>query len=371
MDQLDLAPQTGPSALEVARLIKEGMAQQQAVFNTMMQQQMTGMLANLTPALQSLTSRIDAMQAGPKQAEEAAPQEQAAPAAQQELAAQEAQRREQERINNVLQPRDIAPKMGARPRGGAQRKEHRQAIIDRLSSNELEEGERDQLFTLLDLGAQVVPPRIPDLCMSAPSAPRERGWGEGGLEQADRASPALFNFLQDNLLAPASQGEGAARGIIQVFKTMAAKQAKEMGTVTSYKEFAERFRKSKCLSRVALEKDPDAYWQMQWLFHTVHHLFTVDGWGVAGVYYHLVVQRWDEGFLDVQHHVDSEEFRRGDYAGALDMRAWVEAKQPGSAGKHGVSSGTKTRQNKTDTWCNKCKRYFTVEKKHETTTCRQ
>jgi hypothetical protein len=186
-----------------------------------------------------------------------------------------------------------------------------------------------------------------------------------------RSASALFGFLQDNDLAPPSAGEVANKAIVRAFKELSDKEAKKAAKITSYKDFAERVRTSKCMSRAALESDPEAYWQMHWLFFTVHYLFTTHGWGVAGVYYTLVMKRWEEGFLNVQALVDTEEFRRGDYGASLDQRAFVVAIQKGAPTGAGLTSGTKTRQNASDTYCAKCKLYFPKFKMHETSNCRQ
>jgi hypothetical protein len=107
------APQ-GMTAQEIQVLIKKGQEESVAALGVMLQSQMMSMsknmMASLTPTLESLNARIDKVAHPPVQE----PPEMKAPTAadlqaSREAQLQEAARKEQDRVNTMLQPREMNP----------------------------------------------------------------------------------------------------------------------------------------------------------------------------------------------------------------------------------------------------------------------
>jgi hypothetical protein len=282
---------------------------------------------------------------------------------------------EQDRVNKALPPRSMRPDVEVRMRGGAQRAPSRTELARRLmeSSGDLTAEELEEYAEVLQRGHQVPSTHVPSPPVVSPFSLG----GVGAAGRASRSAPALFAHLQHQGLAPPTAGEEAMRAVAQVFKAMGEKESKKAAAVASYKDFAEFIRTSKVLTRDAHDADPTSYWQMHWHFQSVHHIFATSGWEVAGAYHALVMKDWQEGFLDIDAMVDTEECRRGDLGGALHQRFFLTAQHNSKAKKAGPtkaaypSHGTKEKAKPTDTWCAHCGGFFPVEKSHKTSTCRK
>jgi hypothetical protein len=255
---------------------------------------------------------------------------------------------EQARVNAVLPPRELVQDSDKRLRGGVERLAPRSQALARLCAAKGISADTEQaLLVLLAQGSQVPPP--PPL----PSPPPLSLLGVAGTGVEDRSASSLFAHLQMEGLAPATAGGEALLAIQKVFKAAGEQESKKAATVASYSEFVEFLRKTKVLSRVAFEKDPDSFWQMLWHSQSVQHLYCNWGWETAGDYHKSVMKSWQEGFMDLPSMVETEECRRGDVAGALHQRFFSTALQATGA-KPKVAEKSKNKRN--TIYCTFCKK---------------
>ena len=340
------------------------------------------LLTQLAPFTDSLRAGVQtnsaAVAAATGAAEEEAAQAQAAAATRAAAAAarDEADRLERLRVRAALPSQRPPVNNERRLRGDLERLPSREAVVERLQQNtgDISKRELEELISVLLRGAQV------DTHAARAHAPLS-AWGLEVAGRQDRAAPSLFESLQDNGLAPPAQGEAALRAITTAFKSLADKETKKATAVASFADFCEFMRKARLTSRATFERDPEAFWQMQWHCQSVTFIKGEHGWPTARVYHDRVMKAWQEGFLDLSSMVETEECRRGDIEGALHLRSYMLAVQQtgskarstssGSSASAQRKTGTKERSAPSDTYCSHCVLYFRVESNHKTSTCRK
>lgn len=291
--------------------------------------------------------------------------------------------REQARVDAILPPTTLRPDAEVRLRGGEQRVNARMDLARRLmqGTGDLSEDDIEKYNEVLLRSHQVSPTSLTRTLPAARAAVAPLSvWGVEAAGQASRVAPALFGHLQQHGLAPPAPSEVLMRSMMNVFKAAGDKEAKKAADLSSFQEFVAFMGKAKVLTREYHDTEPDSYWAMDWHYKSVVHINCVDGWPAAGEYNRRVMEEWQDGFLDVDSMVMTEECRRGNVEGALHQRAYLLAIQHfGSTRKvkAGVSKGgnyqtlgTKAREHPTDNYCQYHALYFAAGLKHSDSTCR-
>lgn len=360
-----------------------------ATVKDMMAANTAQLMAQLGPMFQSLHSNQQASRASEDERREHERRaEEATRSTEEHKAASDLHRalensREQARVDSILPPTALHPEVEARPRGGAQRVGPRMELARRLmqGTGDLSAADVEHFNEVLLRGHQVSPPPISRTLPAArASVPPLSTWGVETAGQASRAAPALFGHLQQHGLAPPAPSEVLMRSMMSVFKAAGDKEAKKAADLTSFSEFVAFMGKAKVLTREYHDTDPDAYWAMDWHYKSVVHINCVDGWAAAGEYNRRVMEEWQDGFLDVDAMVMTEECRRGNVEGALHQRAYLLAiqhfgstrKVRAGAAKTGSyqTLGTQARKKPTDTYCQYHALYFAATLDHSDATCR-
>jgi hypothetical protein len=281
--------------------------------------------------------------------------------------AEEALRRARQNAN--LPPRQEAPDEERKFYGGEQRVASRIESAARimLERNEMSPEEFARFQEVLGRDHQVRPPSSSPFASWAGTA---ENYGPGSAPTA----AALLRQLQTSGMAPAAAQDREAMALQRVFKALSQKEAKRSLLVKSFRDFRKYVRDNKLVTRAAHQEDPDSYWQMVWLTQTITYLYMECGWPVAQEYYTRLVDGWAKGFIDVPTLVDGEDFRRGNVAGALHPATFTMAMQMAKVekpktGAGSSSSGSTTRQEATDTWCDEHRLFFPAEKDHDTSRC--
>ena len=349
-----------------------------------MQTTLVGLLAPRPPSqAETDAARAQAETARAAQILEEKEQEERAAGAQAE-AAREAAAQAQERLNEVAQaeealrrarlnanlpPRQEAPDEERKLYGGEQRATSRVEAAARvlLERGELSQAEFERFKEVLGRDHQVHPPPSSPFASWAGAADH---YGPGSTPTA----AALLRQLQTGGLAPAAAQDREALALQRVFKALSLKEAKRSLLVKTFRDFRKYIRDYKLVTRAAYQEDPVSYWQMVWLSETVTYLYMEFGWPVALEYYTRLVEDWAKGFIDVPELVDGDAFRRGNVAGALHGPTFTMAMQmakvekPKSGGSSS-SSGSASRQDSTDTWCDEHRLFFPEDKDHDTSKC--
>ena len=270
-----------------------------------------------------------------------------------------------------LPPRGSAPDEERKVRGGAARLQGRTEVLARtaLSRQDITQAEYDRWCEAFARGQQVNLDPSPAFALWGSGQAALKGPGEQPV-QALR----VLQSLQRSGMAPISAADADAMALQRVFKSLAEKEAKKSLLVKSFKDFHSYMAKNKLLTQSAHEEDPEAYWQMQWLFQSVMHLNLEHGWPVAQAYYKELVRLWSEGFLDLDTMVLSEDFRRGNIVGALHLPTFMMAisgkkASSGSGSGSGTTTGTTEKEDSTDTWCEEHQLFFPAERAHDTARC--
>ena len=281
--------------------------------------------------------------------------------------AEEALRRARQNAN--LPPRQEAPDEERKLYGGEQRVAHRIESAARvmLERNELSQEEFARFREVLGRDHQV---RSPSPSPFASWAGTAESYGPGAAPSAG----VLLRQLQTGGMAPAAAQDCEAMALQRIFKALSQKEVKRSLLVKSFPDFQKYIRDNKLVTQAAHQEDQDSYWQMVWLSQTVTYLYLEFGWPVAQEYYKRLVDGWAKGFIEVPTLVEGEDFRRGNVAGALHLPTFTMAMQmakvekPKASGAS-ASSGTATRHDASDTWCDEHRLFFPEEKGHDTSRC--
>jgi hypothetical protein len=128
-----------------------------------------------------------------------------------------------------------------------------------------------------------------------------------------------------------------------------------------------------------LELDSEAYRHTDWHFKIVCYLYGLHGWGVAGAYHHIIMERVNNKTLSAARYYDTPECLSGNIEECMVENAYFRALQSPSTGKTpgvpgavpGSGAGTSTRVNASDTYCSKHGKYYKVAQKHSTANCKK